>query len=104
MAQPLPAAAWWEAVAAPAITDTSGASILPIQDKQERITVRGVRLTRGNAVDCPQIRTSDGTVVSVHHLAADIAIGDCVEVSGFMANMTTCLGPVLYVEKVHRRC
>ena len=77
---------------------------MPIEDNQERITVTGVRLTKGGAVECPQIRTGDGTVISVHHLAADIAIGECVEVTGFMANMTTCLGPVLYVEKVRRSC
>ncbi len=67
---------------------------------QAKMTVQGVRMTEGNAVDCPQIQTDDGRTLGVSYLAPSIAIGQRVEVTGFMANMTTCRGPVLYVEEV----
>lgn len=67
---------------------------------QTKMMVQGVRLTQGNAVDCPQIQTDDGRTLAVSYLAPSIAIGQRVEVTGFMANMTTCRGPVLYAEEV----
>jgi len=70
------------------------------QEGQERLTITGVRLTQGDAVNCAQVRTDEGTVYSVSYLAPSIAIGDRVEVTGFMANITTCRGPVLYAEEV----
>lgn len=70
------------------------------QDGQERLTITGVRLTQGDAVNCAQVRTDEGTIYSVSYLAPSIAVGDRVEVTGFMANITTCLGPVLYAEEV----
>lgn len=72
------------------------------QEDQERLTITGVRLTQGDAVNCAQVRTDEGAVYSVSYLAPSIAIGDRVEVTGFMANITTCLGPVLYAEEVRR--
>lgn len=70
------------------------------QDNPARITVTGARITQGNAVDCPQVRTDDGQVYSISYLAPSIAIGDRVSVTGYMAYSTTCLGPVLKAEKV----
>jgi hypothetical protein len=69
---------------------------------QKKLTITGVRITKGNAVDCPQIRTDDGEIFSVSYLASAIALGTRVEVSGFMANVTTCRGLVLYVEQVRQ--
>jgi hypothetical protein len=71
-------------------------------DNQQRLTVTGVRVTQGNAVDCPQIRTADGGIVPVSYLAPSIAIGALVEVTGFMAVTTSCRGKVLYVEEVRK--
>jgi len=68
----------------------------------QQMTVGGVRATLGDAVACPQIRTDEGQLIAVHYLAPDIAIGDRVEVSGFMTYVTTCQGPVLYVQQVRR--
>jgi len=72
------------------------------QGSQARITVTGARISQGNAVDCPQIQADDGKIVSVSYLEPAIAIGDRITVTGFMAHVTTCLGPVLYAEKVVR--
>lgn len=65
----------------------------------KRLTFSGVRLTQGNAVDCPKIQTSGGMIVPVSYLAPSIPIGGRVEVSGFMAVTTSCQGLVLYVEE-----
>jgi subtilisin family serine protease len=51
------------------------------QNDQARITVTGSRISEGNAIDCPKIRTDDGQVYSVSYLAPSIAIGDRVIVS-----------------------
>ena len=67
---------------------------------EARLTIIGVRATEGNGVDCPQVKTDDGRSVPVSYLAPSIAIGDRVEVTGFMAVMTTCRGKVLYAEEV----
>jgi hypothetical protein len=67
---------------------------------QEKITIQGIRTTIGNAVDCPQVRTDDGQSVPVSYLAPSVAIGDRVEVTGFMAVTTSCKGKVLYAEEV----
>ena len=72
------------------------------QEGQARLTITGVRLTQGDAVNCAQVRTDEGAIYSVSYLAPSIAIGDRVEVTGFMANITTCLGPVLYAEEVRQ--
>jgi hypothetical protein len=66
----------------------------------EKLTIQGVRLTMGDGVDCPKVRADDGAVTSVSYLAPSIEIGQRVEVSGFIAVMTTCRGRVLYAEEV----
>lgn len=68
----------------------------------EKIIITGVRLTKGNAVDCPQVRTDDGRIVGVSYLPPAIAIGDRVEVTGFMAVTTKCRGRVLVAEEVRQ--
>jgi hypothetical protein len=69
---------------------------------RDRLTIRGTRITVGNAVDCSQVRADDGKIYPVSYLAPSIAIGDRVEVTGFMANITSCVGLVLYAEEVRR--
>lgn len=64
------------------------------------VTVTGRRLTQGNAVDCPTIVDSAGTVHPVSHLPAAVAIGDTVTVSGIIAVTVKCNGPVLVVQKL----
>lgn len=72
----------------------------PVQANSEKITVNGVRISMGDGVECPRIRSDDGSETPVSYLAPSIAIGDRVEVTGFMAVITTCRGQVLYVEEV----
>ena len=67
---------------------------------RERLTVVGTRLTLGNAVDCPTVKTDDGKVVGISYLPPSIAIGDRVSVTGFFAVTTHCRGKVLYAEEV----
>jgi hypothetical protein len=81
-----------------AIPGPREAAPAPAADRQI-LTISGVRLTQGNAVDCPQVRTADGGIVPVSYLAPSIAIGDRVEVTGFMAVTTSCRGKVLYTEE-----
>jgi hypothetical protein len=70
------------------------------QDDQARITITGERASKGNAVDCPTIRTDDGQVYSISYLAPSIAIGDRVTVTGVIVHSATCRGPVLRAENV----
>ena len=67
---------------------------------EDRITVSGARISMGDGVDCPKIRADDGMETPISYLAPSIAIGDRVEVTGFMAVMTTCRGKVLFAEEV----
>ncbi len=67
---------------------------------EARLTIVGMRMTQGNAVDCPEVKTDDGRTVPVSYLAPSIAIGDRVEVTGFMTVTTKCRGKVLYAEEV----
>lgn len=67
---------------------------------QERITIVGVRITQGDAVECPRVRSDDGSTHGISYLAPSIAIGDRVSVTGYMAITVGCRGPVLYAEKV----
>ena len=68
--------------------------------ERERLTVVGTRLTQGNAVDCPTVKTDEGKVVGVSYLPPSIAIGDRISVTGFFAVTTHCVGEVLYAEDV----
>lgn len=70
------------------------------QNNQARITVTGERMSKGNAVDCPTIRTDGGKTYSISYLSPAIAIGDRITVTGVMANSATCRGPVIRVETV----
>jgi len=62
-------------------------------------SITGVRLTEGNAVDCPQIRDDAGVIHPVSYLSPAVAIGARVAVSGFYAITTSCRGTVLVVEE-----
>ena len=64
-----------------------------------KTTISGVRLTQGNAVDCPTIRDDAGGVHAVSYLSGAIAIGDRVSVTGFYAITTKCRGTVLVAEQ-----
>lgn len=70
------------------------------QDGQNTLT--GIRVTMGNAVDCPQLRTDDGKIHAVKGLAADIALGERVSVTGRYGITPTCRGTVLVIEKTIR--
>jgi len=61
-------------------------------------SITGVRLTEGNAVDCPQIRDDAGVIHPVSYLSPAVAIGARVAVSGFYAITTSCRGTVLVVQ------
>ena len=67
---------------------------------EHRLTIVGVRATQGYAVGCPEVRRDDGRSVLISYLAPSTAIGDRVEVTGFMAVTTKCTGKVLYAEEV----
>lgn len=68
---------------------------------EQRFTIVGVRLTIGNAVECPQVRAEDGEIYNVSYLAPTIAVGDRIRITGFWAITTTCVGRVMYAEEVH---
>lgn len=61
------------------------------------VTLTGIRVTEGNAVDCPQIETTDGRRHGLSYLSPAVAIGGRVTVSGHYGITTTCLGRVLIV-------
>jgi hypothetical protein len=69
-------------------------------DRQQKLTITGVRITQGSAVQCPEVRSDDGLTYPVSTLPATVAIGGRVRVSGTMAYVTTCVGPVLYAEDI----
>ena len=64
-----------------------------------KTTISGVRLTQGNAVDCPTIRDDAGGVHAISYISGAIAIGDRVLVTGFYAVTTSCVGTVLVAEQ-----
>ena len=70
----------------------------PVAGGRETATITGVRLTEGNAVDCPKIRDDAGVEHPVSYLSPAVAIGTRVSVSGFYAITTSCRGTVLVVE------
>ncbi len=63
------------------------------------VSITGVRLTQGDAVQCPQVRDDAGVVHGVSYLSPDIPIGGRVTVRGFHAITPVCLGKVLVVEE-----
>lgn len=62
-------------------------------------SITGVRLTQGNAVDCPQLRDDAGKIHVVSYLSPAAAIGTRVTVSGSYGISTKCLGTVLVVDQ-----
>jgi hypothetical protein len=63
----------------------------------QTIQITGVRLTQGNAVDCPQVRDDSGVIHTVSYLSPGVKIGARVTVTGFYAVTTHCIGTVLVV-------
>jgi hypothetical protein len=63
----------------------------------QTIQITGVRLTQGNAVDCPQVRDDSGVIHAVSYLSPAVGIGARVTLSGFYAVTTQCIGQVLVV-------
>lgn len=68
--------------------------------RHEKLSITGVRLTWGDAVRCAKVQADDGETYSVSSLGSGVAIGDRVRISGFMAYVTSCTGPVLYAEEI----
>lgn len=66
----------------------------------ESLTVVGVRLTQGDGVNCPEVSVDGGGSISVYGLAASVAIGDRVRISGTMAPVASCAGLVLVAKDV----
>ena len=91
-------------IALPGCTQThAGKSIpeFPIMTSKPSLPlteVAGTFVSRGNAVDCPQIRQNDGRLQPVIGLSNSIVPGDRVRVSGRYGISTRCLGEVLIVE------
>ncbi len=70
-----------------------------IEPTRQTASITGVRLTQGNAVDCPQLRDDAGVIHVVSYLSPGAPIGARVFVSGFYGITTTCRGTVLVVEE-----
>jgi hypothetical protein len=68
-----------------------------------RVSITGVRLTRGDGVRCPAIRDDDGRVHTVSYLSPDIPIGGRVTVRGYYAIRLSCFDEVLVVEEERAR-
>lgn len=71
----------------------------PVEGSPEMVVLTGVRLTQGNAVDCPQLRDGTGKVHGVSALSAAVPIGGQVTVRGFYGVSTKCVGTVLIVKE-----
>ncbi len=72
------------------------------QEQQGYASLVGVRVSQGDAVNCPEIRTDDGALHPVSALGSDIAIGDRVAVSGTFGISTRCIGEVLIIKDIKR--
>ncbi len=64
------------------------------------VTIVGKRITIGNAVDCPEIETSDGQRIAVKGLTGEHNIGATVRVTGRYGYVTSCNGLVLAATSV----
>jgi hypothetical protein len=64
------------------------------------VTIVGKRVTKGNAVDCPEIETSDGQRVAVKGLTGEHNIGATVSVTGSYGYVTSCKGRVLIATNI----
>lgn len=67
-------------------------------EAREVVEISGVRITQGDAVECPTIQDDAGRIHPVSYLSPAIPIGGRVSVRGFYAVTTKCLGTVLVVE------
>lgn len=65
----------------------------------QALTAEGVLLSKGDGVNCPQLKLDSGDSLGVYGLPDDIAVGDRVKVSGTMRAVTTCLGLVLAISE-----
>ncbi|WP_225028949.1 hypothetical protein [Xinfangfangia pollutisoli] len=72
------------------------------QAESQTVTLTGTRVSMGNAVDCPEIRTDDGKLHPVKGLTAEVALGDRITVTGEYGVATTCRGQVLIVAELKR--
>lgn len=68
--------------------------------RPETLTVTGIRVSQGGAVDCPEIRDDAGVRHPVSGLPSRIALGERVTVRGRLAVTTSCRGLVLVVEEL----
>lgn len=68
-----------------------------IDPQGQTILITGIRITQGNAVDCPQLRDDAGVVHTVSYLSPAAKIGSRVALSGTYGVTTHCLGKVLVV-------
>lgn len=66
------------------------------------LMVEGRLISRGNAVDCPQIQLDDGRTQPVFGLDASHAIGERLQISGRTGISTRCRGQVLIAEQILR--
>jgi len=65
----------------------------------QTVSLTGVRLTRGNAVDCPRLRDDAGHEYGVSYLSPAVAIGARVSLRGVWGISTRCRGRVLMVQQ-----
>jgi hypothetical protein len=72
------------------------------QGSQSTATITGVRISTGDAVNCAEIRSDDGTVHPVSGLNGDIAIGARITATGFYGVSTRCVGRVLIITDIKR--
>ena len=87
-----------------AATSASSRAIMgrAAQEQQGYASLVGVRVSQGDAVNCPEIRTDDGALHPVSGLTSEIAIGDRVAVSGTFGISTRCIGKVLIIKDIKR--
>lgn len=91
-----------DAGSGPSTAAANEAKTMTANRKAGSVTVTGSRLTKGNAVNCPEIRTDDGAVIPVKGMTADIALGQRVTVTGSWGVSTSCTGRVLIIEKLDK--
>lgn len=90
-----------EAPALPPSRSTAGPPRMA-QAESQTVTLTGTRVSMGNAVDCPEIRTDDGKLHPVKGLTAEVALGDRITVTGEYGVATTCRGQVLIIAELIR--
>lgn len=78
-------------------------AFLPTQSISQtttQIEITGIRLTWGNAVNCPILRADDGSDHPISYLPPDIPLGSQLAVHGSYGVKGTCHGTVLIPEKI----